>query len=157
MPKLLYPILLTPLLLAAACSETDTKSGDQQAASNESVTSGSAPAETGNVKQVEVETAKAEDIPENRFDSWAGKWTGPEGMYAIVKPLGKGQFKLEMQSDLDTKGSYSGNAEEHGIRFTRNGEKFLLYRASGNETGLKYLAGKQECLMVKAGEGYCRD
>ena len=71
--------------------------------------------------------------------------------------LGNDRFELEMQSDLDTKGTYSGIAEERGIRFARNGENLLLYRSSGDETGLKYLAGKTECLMVKSGEGYCRD
>ena len=27
----------------------------------------------------------------------------------------------------------------------------------GDATGLKYLAGKKDCLTVEPGEGYCRD
>jgi len=67
-----------------------------------------------------------------------------------------GAYNLEMQSDLDTKGSYRGQDAEGGIEFARGGEGFLLHAATGDETGLKYLAGKKNCLMVKAGEGYCK-
>jgi hypothetical protein len=44
-----------------------------------------------------------------------------------------------------------------GLRFTRGGDALLLRQGSGVETGLKYLAGKKDCLVVKSGEGYCRD
>lgn len=88
---------------------------------------------------------------------WAGKWTGPEGMFATVTPAGDGKVRLEMQSDLDTKDTYEGTATADGISFKRGEEMLLLKQATGDETGLKYLAGKKNCLMVKSGEGYCRD
>ena len=88
---------------------------------------------------------------------WAGKWTGPEGMYVTITPALDGKVSLEMQSDLDTKGSYEGTATADGISFKRGEETLLLKPASGDETGLKWLAGKKDCLMVKSGEGYCRD
>lgn len=157
MPKLIHSKFLMTALLVAGCSESNPRASEQPADPEVPVVSNSAPESTEQVKQAPVETAKADDIPENRFDGWVGKWTGPEGMFVDVKSLGKGKFQLKMQSDLDTKGTYTGNAEEHGIRFARNGGKFLLYRTNGDETGLKYLAGKKECLMVKSGEGYCRD
>ena len=93
----------------------------------------------------------------HRFASWAGKWTGVEGMYATITPTEPGKYKLEMQSDLDTKGTYDGQDSEHGIKFKRGTEELSLRRGNGDETGLKYLAGKKECLIVKEGEGYCRD
>jgi hypothetical protein len=92
-----------------------------------------------------------------RFASWAGTWTGPEGLYLTITPTGNETFKLEMQSDLDTKGRYDGKAQEHGISFVRDGKSLSLHQTDGDETGLKYLAGKKECLTVKPGEGYCRD
>jgi hypothetical protein len=114
--------------------------------------------------EVPVETAPAESAAAtdpaaapHRFASWAGKWAGVEGMYVTITPAEPGKYKLEMQSDLDTKGTYDGEDSEHGIQFTRGGEKLSLTRASGDETGLKYLAGKTQCLIVKTGEGYCRD
>lgn len=112
------------------------------------------PVETGG-----PETAPVEDpaTAPHRFASWAGKWTGVEGMYVTITTAEPGKYKLEMQSDLDTKGAYDGNDSEHGIKFKRGAEELSLHRGSGDETGLKYLAGKKECLIVKDGEGYCRD
>lgn len=111
------------------------------------------------VETVPSDAAAATDpaAAAHRFASWAGKWTGVEGMYVTITPTEPGKYKLEMQSDLDTKGTYDGEDSEHGIQFARGGEKLSLTRASGDETGLKYLAGKKQCLIVKTGEGYCRD
>ena len=108
---------------------------------------------------VPTETATAEDpaTAPHRFASWAGKWIGVEGMYATITPGEPGKYKLEMQSDLDTKATYDGTDSEHGIKFKRGTEELSLRRGNGDETGLKYLAGKKECLIVKSGEGYCRD
>ncbi|HMN54926.1 MAG TPA: hypothetical protein PKC32_12155 [Sphingopyxis sp.] len=121
-----------------------------------------APAQT-TTTEVPVETVPDETMPDDsatashRFADWAGKWTGVEGMYATITPAEPGKYKLEMQSDLDTKGSYDGEDSEHGIKFKRGSEELSLRRGSGDETGLKYLAGKKDCLIVKPGEGYCRD
>ncbi|WP_231729094.1 MULTISPECIES: hypothetical protein [unclassified Sphingopyxis] len=111
------------------------------------------------VETVPAEGAEATDpaTAPHRFADWAGKWTGVEGMYATITPTEPGKYKLEMQSDLDTKGTYDGEDSEHGIKFKRGSEELSLRRGSGDETGLKYLAGKKECLIVKEGEGYCRD
>jgi hypothetical protein len=124
-----------------------------------------APADTASTtEEVPVETVPAEGAETtdpatapHRFASWAGKWTGVEGMYVTITPGEPGKYKLDMQSDLDTKGTYDGEDSEHGIKFKRGAEELSLHRGSGDETGLKYLAGKKECLIVKAGEGYCRD
>jgi len=121
-----------------------------------------APTET-TTTEVPVETVPDETAPDDsatashRFADWVGKWTGVEGMYATITTAEPGKYKLEMQSDLDTKGSYDGEDSEHGIKFKRGSEELSLRRGSGDETGLKYLAGKKDCLIVKPGEGYCRD
>lgn len=88
--------------------------------------------------------------------AWAGRWIGVEGTFVDITRTSPGSYSLEMQSDLDTRGKYAGQDAESGIAFTRGNEEFLLRAATGDETGLKYLAGKQDCLMVKPGEGYCR-
>lgn len=124
-----------------------------------------APTETATTTtEVPVETMPTETAPvdepataAHRFASWAGKWVGVEGMYVTVTTADPGKYKLDMQSDLDTKGTYDGNDSEHGIQFKRSNEELSLRRGTGDDTGLKYLAGKKECLIVKSGEGYCRD
>lgn len=93
----------------------------------------------------------------HRYAAWAGKWTGVEGMYATITAAEPGKYKLEMQSDLDTKGAYDGTDSDGGIQFQRGGETLTLAASTGDATGLKYLAGKKDCLKVKDGEGYCRD
>jgi len=121
-----------------------------------------APTETTEVVD-ETMPADAADVEADaataphRFADWAGKWIGVEGMYVTITPGEPGKYKLDMQSDLDTQGSYEGSDSEHGIKFKRGAEELSLRRGSGDETGLKYLAGKKECLIVKEGEGYCRD
>lgn len=88
---------------------------------------------------------------------WAGKWIGVEGMFVEITPTANGGFSLTMQSDLETLGTYVGTDTQGGIAFERGGQQLLLKPATGDETGLKYLAGKSNCLMVAEGEGYCRD
>ena len=105
----------------------------------------------------EAASTSGEGVTGRRFAAWAGRWTGVEGMFLDVTPLGDGRYGLEMQSDLDTRGTYEGREDERTIRFERGGEQLTLRRATGDETGLKWLAGKQDCLMVREGEGYCRD
>lgn len=88
---------------------------------------------------------------------WAGKWIGVEGMFVEITPTADGGFSLTMQSDLDTLGTYVGTDTQGGIAFERGGQQLLLKPATGDQTGLKYLAGKSNCLMVAEREGYCRD
>jgi len=95
------------------------------------------------------------------YADWVGKWTGPEGLFVTITDAGadagERRYTLEMQADLDTRASYKGTATPEGIAFERGGEAKLLRKATGDETGLKWLAGKQDCLMVDEGEGFCRD
>ena len=137
------------LVLLAGCEKAEAPAPTDTPTTTEEV-----PVET-----VPAEGAEATDpaTAPHRFADWAGKWTGVEGMYATITPTEPGKYKLEMQSDLDTKGTYDGKDSEHGIKFKRGSEELSLRRGSGDETGLKYLAGKKECLIVKEGEGYCRD
>jgi hypothetical protein len=128
------------LSLISACKKAEQAPANDTATSNES-----APAPAGPAPAT-IDSA-----------SWAGKWTGPEGMYLTVTPGSDGKITLEMQSDLDTKATYKGTATADGISFKRGEETLTLKQSTGDQTGLKYLADKKDCLMVKSGEGYCRD
>jgi hypothetical protein len=90
--------------------------------------------------------------------SFAGRYRGVEGMYLVVAPPdAAGRTKLEMQYDLDHKGTFDGTTTSEGISFVRDGKTEVLRPSDGDKTGLKYLAGKKDCLTVREGEGYCRD
>jgi len=143
----------TALVLLAGCEKAEAPAPDRTVDTTAEVPAAEAPA--GMTTPVDAEANPA--TAPHRFASWAGKWTGVEGMYVTITPAEPEHYTLEMQSDLDTKGTYEGWDSEHGIKFKRGGEELSLHRGNGDETGLKYLAGKKECLIVKTGEGYCRD
>ena len=138
------------LVLLAGCEKAEAPAPTD-------TTTTEVPVETVPTEAAEAAEAADPATAPHRFASWAGKWTGVEGMYATITTAEPGKYKLEMQSDLDTKGTYDGEDSEHGIKFKRGADALSLRRGNGDETGLKYLAGKKECLIVKDGEGYCRD
>lgn len=90
-------------------------------------------------------------------DAWIGKWIGVEGLVLDIQPAGEhGHYVLSVTL-LDGTNSYDGTADGDVIRFTRNGRPESVRAATGDQTGLKWLAGKQNCLMIQQGEGFCRE
>jgi uncharacterized protein (DUF2147 family) len=85
---------------------------------------------------------------------YVGKWTGPEGTWLDIEPQGE-DYRVTI-SNLDGPRDFDGKAEEGGIRFTRDGRTFVIRPGNGEATGMKWLAGKKDCLIVASGEGYCR-
>jgi hypothetical protein len=95
-----------------------------------------------------------------RTDRWVGRWRGVEGLMLTVekdRTKGPGHYILTDQYTLDDKGVFDGVADGDGIRFDRPDGHHTLAATDGAATGLSHLAGKRDCLTVKAGEGYCRD
>lgn len=92
-------------------------------------------------------------------DQWVGRWTGPEGLFLDIQPSPNGQkghYALSNRDTLDRQRDYAGVGEGEAIRFTRDGKDLVIRPGTGQETGFKYLSGKQDCLIVVAGkEGYC--
>lgn len=89
-----------------------------------------------------------------------GRWTGPEGLFfEITKDAGRGpgHYQISNRYNLDDVASYDGIAEGDAIRFMRDGETLFARRGSGAQAGFKYLADKDDCLIVLPNrEGYCR-
>jgi hypothetical protein len=88
-------------------------------------------------------------------DAWIGRWTGPEGTYVEVTGAA-GAYEIIVMN-LDGARTFTGAAQGDEIAFERDGAAESLRATDGNETGMKWLAGKTNCLTVKPGEGYCRD
>ena len=85
---------------------------------------------------------------------WIGRWQGPEGSFLDISG-GAGAYRVTVQN-LDGPRSFDATASEDAIRFTRDGVTETIRAGSGADTGMKWLADKKDCLVVKAGEGYCR-
>jgi len=133
-----------PLLVAAALAACSGPAPDTSGDGN--MTS------AGSVER-KVAAAKPKPAPD-----YTGRWIGVEGMVLDIAPATTpGRYTLTMQWDLDNKGVFVGTASGDTISFDRNGLHETLRPTDGNATGLKYLAGKTDCLTVKPGEGYCRD
>ncbi|MBP5979423.1 MAG: hypothetical protein KA748_04390 [Halomonas sp.] len=106
--------------------------------------------------------AEQSQPPHEVTDQWVGRWVGVEGLVLDVSQddsAGPGHYLLEMQYglDADQSGTFEGQATDEGISFSRDDGQQLLRAGDGEATGLKWLAEKEDCLVVQSGEGYCRD
>ena len=88
-------------------------------------------------------------------DQWLGQWTGPEGTFLRLEG-GHGAYEITIQ-DLDGPRTYQGKAVGELVQFERNGKPETIRATNGQETGMKWLADKSNCLTIKRGEGFCRD
>jgi uncharacterized protein YecT (DUF1311 family) len=88
-------------------------------------------------------------------DRWLGKWVGPEGTYLVLSKSGD-KYLVEIHS-LDGTATYDGTATDDRIEFQRNGKSESIRAGNGQETGMKWLLDKKNCLIIRAGEGFCRD
>lgn len=87
--------------------------------------------------------------------SWMGKWNGPEGTYLELSA--KGDKYSVVVANLDGPLTFEGVASEGGISFVRDGKTETIKAGNGVDTGMKWLAEKQDCLIINPGEGFCRD
>jgi len=142
------PLAVLAILSLSACSQSPADDPAPEPEQNTAQPSAVPPAGTA---------ASSEPSLAANHDAWAGRWIGVEGLFVDIQPTGNGTYKLEMQSDLDTVGTYTGTSTAEGIAFERGGETLTLRQSNGAQTGLKWLDGKQDCLMVKEFEGFCRD
>lgn len=88
------------------------------------------------------------------FDKWLGQWNGPEGTFLVLARNGE-KYDIKIQS-LDGPNNYEGVAVGNAIQFTRAGKLETIHAGNGQETGMKWLLDKNDCLIVKEGEGFCR-
>lgn len=86
---------------------------------------------------------------------WVGRWQGPEGTFLDISG-GPGTHRVTI-SNLDGPRSFDAKAGSESLVILRDGTTETLRQGSGVDTGMKWLADKQDCLVVKRGEGYCRD
>ncbi|WP_337179438.1 hypothetical protein [Hydrogenophaga borbori] len=93
--------------------------------------------------------------PAPATDQWIGEWSGPEGTFVRITG-GNGHYDVTVQN-LDGPRTFVGMAVGDAVEFERDGKKEVLRASNGEQTGMKWLAGKKDCLKVRTGEGYCRD
>lgn len=87
-------------------------------------------------------------------DPWLGRWQGPEGTFLEVSG-GPGTYDVTIQN-LDGPRRFEAKEASGTLVFSRDGVVETVRPGGGPDTGMKWLAEKRDCLVVKAGEGYCR-
>ena len=87
--------------------------------------------------------------------AWLGKWTGPEGTSLTLAQNGARVAVTIV--NLDGPSTYDGVWADGQVVFARGGMGELIRAGNGVDTGMKWLAEKRNCLVVREGEGYCRD
>lgn len=92
---------------------------------------------------------------ESNVAGWAGRWTGPEGTYLDVTRAGDGTYTVEI-ANLDGPRRFSARDAGDRLEFVRDGQVLSLRATDGAGTGMKWLADREDCLVVVPGEGYCR-
>jgi predicted small lipoprotein YifL len=93
---------------------------------------------------------------QSALDTWEGTWNGPEGTYLKLTAGPDSGYEIVIK-DLDGERPFEGVGSADQIHFTRDGQQERIRATDGNGTGMKWLAGKSNCLTVKPGEGYCRE
>ncbi|MCB1537795.1 MAG: hypothetical protein H6865_03685 [Rhodospirillales bacterium] len=96
----------------------------------------------------------APSAPARVADGWSGRWIGPGDSYLIVQNEDGYTVTIADQSGLN---QYPARPTKAGMEFLRAGKIESLNSGSGADTGVKELARQRSCLIVKPGEGYCRE
>lgn len=87
--------------------------------------------------------------------AWSGRWSGPEATFLDV--IQDGPALSVAITNLDGVRRFDAVEVEGGLAFERDGIRETIKAGNGAETGMKWLADKTQCLVVRAGEGYCRN
>lgn len=96
-----------------------------------------------------------ETKPVSKVESLVGQWPGVEGTYLKVEKKGD-KYDIEIKN-LDGSKKFEGTAKGDVIEFTRNGKTETIKAATAEETGMKWLKGEKNCVVItKGSEGYCR-
>jgi len=134
-------------LAVAACSPKQTPS--EASSSSESAAS-----ETAAISMAASEVAS--QTLNGTFDAPAfmGKWTGVKGATLDIAPNGTG-YTLTL-TDKAGRHDYPARVADGTLSFDRDGNAYTLTRGDGTATGEPELKGQHDCIIVAAGEGYCK-
>lgn len=99
--------------------------------------------------------AAAEAQAPSVASAWSGRWSGPEATFLDV--IQDGPALSVAVTNLDGVRRFDAVEVEGGLAFERDGIRETIKAGNGADTGMKWLADKTQCLVVKAGEGYCRN
>ena len=94
-------------------------------------------------------------VPSAKVTALEGKWPGAEGSFLNVTKKGE-KYSVEIKTG-DKTDTFDGVAKGDSIEFKRKDKVETIKAATAEETGMKWLAGEKNCVVItKGSEGYCR-
>ena len=140
------------LLLLTACSPAQ----DRDRGSAESAAPSMTAAEADSLMASEAGASLSDSLASAAtLSGYVGQWRGPEGTGLTITPA-DGGYDVVIRN-LDGPRDFRGDLRDDGLHIERDGKALVIHPGDGDATGMKWLAGKQDCLVVDANEGYCRD
>lgn len=95
-------------------------------------------------------------VTASKIDALVGQWPGVEGTSLKVEKKGE-KYEIEIKN-LDGSKKFEGTAKGDVIEFSRNGKTETIKAATAEETGMKWLKGEKNCVVItKGSEGYCKN
>lgn len=99
---------------------------------------------------------KAPAAPSAKLAALEGAWPGVEGTSLTVTKTGD-KYKVAITGPDKKTESFEGVPKGDTIEFTRKGKVETIKAATAEETGMKWLQGEKNCVVItKGSEGYCR-
>jgi hypothetical protein len=150
-------IVASLLVAAVAALSACTPSEPVKPISNTPATNGASPTQTTPVSSPVASPVATDGKPvAGKADTLVGQWPGVEGTFLKVEKKGE-KFDIEIKN-LDGSKKFEGTAKGDVIEFTRNGKTETIKTASAEETGMKWLKGEKNCVVItKGSEGYCKN
>ena len=142
-------LLPLPLLLLACSAEDRQEAAGASEAMSAQVSNGTVATAAGDLAD------EASRLPGD--ERLAGRWTGPEGLTADIRPLGDGRYRVAMRYTLDDRGTFEAVRVGDTLVMQRPDGQVSLSYGAGAETGMKHIPPGAHCLIAKLGsEAYCR-
>jgi hypothetical protein len=145
----LASVIVSAIAALAACQPTETVKPGTNVPAASPITS---PSQTASPVSSPVSDGKN---TVGKADTLVGQWPGVEGTYLKVDKKGD-KYEIEIKN-LDGSKKYEGTAKGDVIEFSRNGKTETIKAATAEETGMKWLKGEKNCVVItKGSEGYCK-
>jgi len=152
-------LIVASFLVAAVAALAACTPADQpvKPVTNAPITNGASPTQSTPVSSPSASPVATDGKPvAGKADSLVGQWPGVEGTFLKVEKKGE-KFDIEIKN-LDGSKKFEGTAKGDVIEFTRNGKTETIKTATAEETGMKWLKGEKNCVVItKGSEGYCKN
>ena len=144
----LASVIVSAIAALAACQPTETAKTGTNVPSASPIASPSQAASP-------AASPAADNKTVGKADTLVGQWPGVEGTYLKVDKKGE-KYEIEIKN-LDGSKKFEGTAKGDVIEFSRNRKTETIKTATAEETGMKWLKGEKNCVVItKGSEGYCK-